>query len=131
MIYVVESMTSNTPVRLARGPSLAAYPTRQAAERAATALGGVVREYAVARATVGDGEEHLARVVDGLQASARRSSMERDERARGEAALRARYGAREDETMAQWLGRLHRGYQALQTIRQALAGPDILRDEEP
>jgi len=130
VIYVVESMASNTPVRLARGPSLAAYPTREAAKRAARSLGGIVREYAVAQAATGDTAEHLARVVDDLQAECVGLRMEIADQRDGHAAHRARYGAREGETMGQWLGRLHRGYQALQTIRQALVGPGILRDDD-
>lgn len=128
MIYVVETATSNTPCRLARGPSLAAYATHDAATRAARSLGGIVREYAVASAATGDTAECLARAVDDITAERDALRREIEEQRAGHAAHRAKYGAREDETMGQWIARLHRAHQDLQTVRAALAGPSVLRD---
>lgn len=126
-IYVVE--VGGRPASLRTASTVAAYRDHERAERAARSLRGHVVEYSVGR--IPEAEEGAWREALRMQAQrdAERAVLE-DQRA-DNAALRARYGAREDETMAQWLGRLHRGYQALQTIRQALVGPGILRDEEP
>lgn len=124
-IYVVED-AHGTPVRLRGRPSIAAYATRSAALRSATALGGRIRAYAVAGAESGTAEVLGREYAD---AAAERDALrvELEELRAGNAALRARYGAHADETMGQWVARLHRGYRSLQTIRAELVGPGILR----
>lgn len=126
MIYVIES-ADGSPVRLRGRPSVAAYANRSAAERAATALGGRVVVYSVGGAESGTAEVLGREYAD---AAAERDALRAeiaDQRA-GNAALRARYGAHPDETMGQWIARLHRDAQALATVRAALAVPGILRE---
>lgn len=127
-IYVVED-THGTPVRLRGRASVAAYATRSAAERSSRALGGRVRAYSVAGAESGTAEV-LGREYAAAAAERDALRAELEDRRAGNAALRARYGAREDETIGQWIARLHRGYRSLQTIRAELAGPGILRDAD-
>jgi hypothetical protein len=128
MIYVIERADGGGAKRLSKRPSVAAYATHDAAERAARALGGRVRAYAVAGAESGSAEVLGREYAD---AAAERDALRAeiaDQRA-GHASLRARYGAREDETMGQWIARLHRGYRSLMTIRAELAGPGVLRGD--
>lgn len=118
-IYVVE--VDGRPVQLRTSRSVAAYADRARAESAARTLRGRVVEYAVGRTP--DAEEDAWREALRMRAERDQARAELEDQWAGNKAVRAKYGARDDETMGMWIGRLYRGYSALQTLRAALGEP--------
>jgi len=118
MIYVVE--LNQSPVKLASG-NIAAYGSREKADRAAKTFGAKVTMYAFGGTTclVDDGEG-LTRQLDDLNEEC--AQLKRDMQAErdGNALLRRKHGAHDEETMGMFMARLAHSHREWGKIMEAL-----------
>jgi hypothetical protein len=128
MIYVVE-LLDGTPKQLRKSAQVAAYTSRESAERAARSLGGVVREYGVGGGNSAVTEE-LNRVIEELRLALR---QERDRHV----STRIRLGdfARRNgghyesdfEDVAQRIEREARAWRKVAKVVKQISGEEIVK----